>query len=161
MVAITKVTHRLLAQLGVTQEELQAHVGQHGRHRHHHQLVGRVGDVADFDVAQPVDDFAGTVGLRAPQQALDVFQNQEAAEGDQQLEDGVVVLGPADQHEFHDAAQRQADSDGRHEPGGEQQDGGVGLGRQEHDEACRGIAAESIEGAVGDVQDAHHTEHQG
>ncbi|KAG1219324.1 hypothetical protein G6F68_021438 [Rhizopus microsporus] len=61
----------------------------------------------------------------------------------------------------HHQHQRQADSDGRHEQGGEQQDGGVGLGRQEHDEACRGIAAESIEGAVGDVQDAHHTEHQG
>jgi len=117
--------------------------------------------MSPISMLPPVDDLARAVGLRAPEQALDVFQHQEAAKGDQQFQDGVVVLRAADQHEFHDAAQRQADGDGGHEQGGEQQDGGIGLGRQKHDEAGRGVTAECVEGAVSNVQDAHHAEHQG
>ena len=103
----------LAADPRVPKEVLQRSISQERDQRNEDKLIGRKSCSEQFDRTQTAGNLARRVGCTAPDQQLDVVENQECAEGDQELEHRVFVLHAAKQADFQQATEDHADHDCR------------------------------------------------
>src|SRR5437764_3712566 len=124
-----------------------------GAHADDEEVVGRIDRVADREAAEILEDLAGRERVRTPDEAHEVLEDHEEAEGHQELVFlGAPVEGP-EERRLEDRAQ-----DGRRECADRQEheqhrDGRPG--RHGADRPGRHVRAERVEVAVGHVHDTH------
>jgi hypothetical protein len=93
-----------------------AETDQH-RERHQRQeddLIGRVGDAGDADIAQKAERIGMEIGLDTPDEALRVVQDHEDGEGDEKLERLLAGIDPLQEEALEDAPTADATAGGGH-----------------------------------------------
>ena len=79
--------------------------------RQQQQLIARIGNTEDVDRTEIVHDVGDEIRLRAPDQALQVFENHEGREGNQQLQNRIFLVDTLHERGLHQGTEYTADDD--------------------------------------------------
>jgi hypothetical protein len=127
--------------------------GRDGADLDHEDVVAGIGRAEDRDAAERVRQRAGREGIRSPDEAEEILQDQEQAERDEEL----VLLRPAverPQHRRLEDGARQGGCPRAHQEH-EKEGGGRQPAREQPHAPGRDVGAERVEVAVRHVDDAH------
>lgn len=150
-----------LADHRMAQEKAQPEEQADRDQRQQDQLVDRVGHAKERHVAKRLQRAGLEIGLRAPDETLNVLKDHEHRERDQKLQHLGLVVDAPQQQPLDWSAQQHAHQDRRHEHQRESEHRGEAEREEEAGQRDRGIGPDRVERAMGNIQDAHHAEDQG